>query len=585
MPEIGFNTSNPFINQLVHKGAGLVQDKTLSEGDQSELKAHLKESLKEYKLDLKDQVQAGTLSSQAAELTYNEAKDLAYEFVTQLKFNLNITVLNETLAGLNLSSEVNLPEKEFNFYRFDNTRGQSPVKSAEISDQGKALTRELDDYHVTSTSLRQEVVQQLSQHSSSQQERQALLTNFRQFDATFAQAKQNYHPTAGSTYDSGVMMYKEVMLYSRELLNRQPPLQASQLNQIFQNFNALLDPEQTPFQGSANLDLDFRKELVASALTEVALPENISQGHLGTCAMTAIQIKMAIEQPAQYIDMVCTLCQGNSYADIPPDYGAFRDRNNNGIRDGLKGRSLTSALVQDSLMDYGWEKSGKTQDYNSSSLERSANYGSSMKAQVAVMNQLFSGSGTFQSFDTDDYSAAQIAAILEDVNPSPQEPLQIGMRFSQNGGNHALHAVGVTNIDQASGNVTYINPWGQEETISNQDFYNRVIGFVSSYDSSTIDSTATLDKTDFTRQINNHTFTSSRGNALRSDGASRLTQFIENNNERFTLDQLRTLTSRMKSNKGRPYYDTQHNNFKIRLNSEQFESIKSALSAVDPRLN
>ena len=95
---------------------------------------------------------------------------------------------------------------------------------------------------------------------------------------------------------------------------------------------------------------DDRLSLIRSVLQDIAFPEKINQHGKGTCSATSVQILLATDNPAQYINLVSELAspEGKAKSTL---IGA--ERMPNSLTDDCSGRSITGRLLQPAFMEYG----------------------------------------------------------------------------------------------------------------------------------------------------------------------------------------------------------------------------------------
>lgn len=239
-------------------------------------------------------------------------------------------------------------------------------------------------------------------------------------------------------------------------------------------------------------------KFVISALHDAALPQDISQAGLTSCAGTTIQIKMSLTRPMDYLNMVDSLAKGKNYT---APGGAVIEPNWSFVNDG-KGRSLASGLAQNAIMDFA---NGKDKGYNSSVKDPD---GLSGTQEVKALKGIFGGNfkfvtglekvvqesekkieemkkGNNNTPPVDSSPAAvknNLIQSLIDAKPSLGNPIPSSVNYRAPGTTaSAEHAVLVFDVkakgpDDPAGTVRYINPWGRVETTSLNTFKEMMYG-------------------------------------------------------------------------------------------------------------
>jgi len=251
---------------------------------------------------------------------------------------------------------------------------------------------------------------------------------------------------------------KEAMMYVKELLtNRTPSLNTTDLKNIFTQLNKMMTIDYDSRIGN-------RRDLIVSALHDIAAPSNISQMDIGTCGGTTIQIQLAIKNPSKYLDMLSTLAQNKIYTannqgfslPIKPNW-TFTDEKVMGLE---SNRTISSKIMQNAIMD---DADGFWQRYNSASLLGDVRGGLTDSEITTGLSSIFGK--PYQNYSTADFTPHQLMQILKNNNPSNSNPISITMAYDSKG-RDAFHVVNVIGLDSRKNTVTIINPWGREETFS-----------------------------------------------------------------------------------------------------------------------
>ncbi|MBC7541593.1 MAG: hypothetical protein H7338_02560 [Candidatus Sericytochromatia bacterium] len=196
--------------------------------------------------------------------------------------------------------------------------------------------------------------------------------------------------------------------------------------------------------------------LVKNALHDIAFPENIGQGSVGSCAATVEQIKLAHDQPYRYLLLVHGLA-GVETGVLPNGETVQANFSYTTPRHKHETRSLTACLIQNALMAYAKDQP----TYNS---DDDADDGLTDREIKRVHDGLFPDDHvTFARGEAAWYGLTR--AIGENRYVS------VGMHYS-NSGRGSLHQVLVTAV--SAKDITYINPWGRLETMSVARFRPRM---------------------------------------------------------------------------------------------------------------
>lgn len=249
--------------------------------------------------------------------------------------------------------------------------------------------------------------------------------------------------------------------------------------------------------------------LLSQALVELNDPVTISQHSRGTCAATSVQILTAIEAPDQYVRLLRGLSSPQGEAQLGNGQSIRREADWNVDNDG--GRSLSSRLLQPAFMEFAngeldylnaddmdldprtHEKalSGLTAEQALTLLEASK-----LSAATYAVKGLVYGADmpetTSRGLDATIESARDMLAVLQDgkaIDPKSQDQLMAALKQQASPrlpvyatviytlyperGNVGFHAILVTGVK--AGQVSYINPWGQEESLSEADFRGAIL--------------------------------------------------------------------------------------------------------------
>lgn len=287
---------------------------------------------------------------------------------------------------------------------------------------------------------------------------------------------------------------KDSLVYLKMILERRPPMEDKKIIECLNKLSQMMDNKNSYVSEIGN-----KTSFVISCLRDIAAPTNISQGAIGTCNPTSMTIDLAIRNPLKFLEMSDTLAQGKNYdlkdqegkiiGSIKPNFTFAA--NGTGVTDNTN-RSPSSALMQNSLMDFA---DGEWRSFNSNDPNKDKN-GLWLFQSSILKNMLYADQGKtdFQEYTIDlstrfdsNYTATNtsiqtngnleqetLMSILSESKPSINNPIQVGITYNVDANDpNSRHAVQVIGIDDKT--VTIINPHGQEETISREEFEKRLV--------------------------------------------------------------------------------------------------------------
>ncbi|MBF2052909.1 MAG: hypothetical protein IGS03_05505 [Candidatus Sericytochromatia bacterium] len=213
-------------------------------------------------------------------------------------------------------------------------------------------------------------------------------------------------------------------------------------------------------QNGNPIDGVSKDQIVRNALHDIAFPSDIDQGNYGTCGAAALQMKMALEQPADYTRALTALSQNENYR---TPGGATMRPNNTWQQDNNDNRNMSARIMQNAIMNLArqgmiWDGSyDSADDENDSGLTRSQ--------QNAALRQLTGNS---------DYTNESSGLITsrQDLYQYLEDDLSRGRAtiVSFDG-----HAVLVTGLDKSSEPPEVIlNSWGRQYAMSVDEFITHV---------------------------------------------------------------------------------------------------------------
>lgn len=194
-----------------------------------------------------------------------------------------------------------------------------------------------------------------------------------------------------------------------------------------------------------------KKALVKDLLHDISYPSDIAQESKGTCAAAAIQMKVAIEKPLEYINIATTLAEAKDYKTLG---GKVLKPNNTWKTDCNDSRTLSSKIVQNSFM----VGAGNT-SYTSKNDKME---GANAYDQTTLIENVFGDS----NYDVNMlYTGNKLYEFLEDDIARGRS---VGVSFK----GHAVLAVG---IDKTTNPAQVImNSWGKRFSMSVDEFKQHV---------------------------------------------------------------------------------------------------------------
>lgn len=218
-----------------------------------------------------------------------------------------------------------------------------------------------------------------------------------------------------------------------------------------------------------------RATLLADTLREIHDPSTVDQKHRNTCGAATVQSYLAATNPGDYVRLVAGLASPAGEVEMRDGGKLKRDAN---FMDGTdNGRTLTSRLLQPAIMN---RASIGTYDNKADGTPipglDAAIPGMFPAGMARVMTEL-TGEGrktvwNTPGFDNHAYEggtkAKPIPVLVNYPGGGPDLADKVGP-----------HWISVTGVDKAKGTVTYRNPWGQEETVSQKEFDRHVYAVVA----------------------------------------------------------------------------------------------------------
>jgi len=351
-------------------------------------------------------------------------------FLSSLKNEENVAKLKSAdFSPLGFTMEIDSKLLESSGYKKDEYGENNPLKATRIDIGKERFNSIMQNIQITSETLKNDILKNPL------------------FDSK---------PELKGKVESFISQFpndKEVMMYVKELLiNRQPPLDSTELRSVFDKLNQMVKTDYDSRIGN-------KRDLLVSALHDISSPSDISQMNIGTCASTSIQIQLAMKNPKNYLDMLDTLAQNKPFtslsgAKIEPNW-TFTNEEKLGHE---SNRTISSKIMQNAIMDIA---DGK-ENYDSSSSDPEVRGGLNDTETITGLKAVFGGN--YESYNIANFSPSQLMQILQNQEPSTTNPISISIGYSA--GRDSSHAVTAIGLDKEKGTVTYINPWGMQETIS-----------------------------------------------------------------------------------------------------------------------
>lgn len=201
-----------------------------------------------------------------------------------------------------------------------------------------------------------------------------------------------------------------------------------------------------------------RDEILRNVIHDVAWPSDIAQRSYSTCTAAALQMKLALERPAQYVTILTTLAQGKNYT---TPGGAVMKPNSTWRNDSKENRTQSARIVQNAIMNLGGQGLIWDDTYNSANDddENGLNWGE----QTYALEQLFGN----DDYDNDGLlsSAASLYQYVEDEIARGRSAI---VSFPE-------HAVLVVGIDKTGAQPKVIlNSWGRQFEMTRDEFEDYV---------------------------------------------------------------------------------------------------------------
>lgn len=212
-----------------------------------------------------------------------------------------------------------------------------------------------------------------------------------------------------------------------------------------------------------------RTALLTELVQELAVPSAINQGPRGTCGPTTALVELAMKHPAEYARLVMGLASPKG--EVKTAGGeTLRREPGTGPNDGT-GRSSVQRLLGPALMELADER-----DYVDQTGE---NAGTTAQEQARLHDALFGTNWEGEAFKLVGDDAASKRKAIDGIRESLRggQPVP-AMIYLGEGGEFVNHWVLVVGRESRNGQeyVRFVNPWGQVETMTVEEFERRLRG-------------------------------------------------------------------------------------------------------------
>lgn len=302
----------------------------------------------------------------------------------------------------------------------------------------------------------------------------------------------------------------EADLTQPKMQGMNPAMPMTQLLNALASSGRLSDQVLSGLEGlsSSELHPDLSSErlnLFHSALQDISFPNTIAQHNKGTCAATVPQIQLAIDNPAKYLQIMqalaspagsvpselvppvqapqarldkiqsayeraCEIARERGLPEppppeIPPNTPEPLARDEGTTTDDGSGRSLTSRLMQPALMEYA---NGNSLSYDNATDHHSdSSQGLFQEQTTSLMNAL----GIPGNYTTEYGTGSELVTRIEN-SLSHGRPVPVSVKWDNLGSSN--HEILVTQIDRSTNTVSFMNPWGQLNTMPLNEFEERL---------------------------------------------------------------------------------------------------------------
>ncbi len=202
-------------------------------------------------------------------------------------------------------------------------------------------------------------------------------------------------------------------------------------------------------------------EIMSNALMDLALPSDIDQKNRGTCGAAALQMKLAIERPEQYVKILTHLAREQK---VTMPSGKVLKPNNSWRGDVSDQRNLSAKIMQNAIVNlaldaYPWPAA----QFNSATPDKTPS--SLNTIELTYASEEIFGS---QEYDTQLASSADGERLYQHL----EDDLSRGRTVSVSFEGHSVLAVGLDKT-QAEPRII-MNSWGKQYSMGATDFKKHV---------------------------------------------------------------------------------------------------------------
>ena len=209
-----------------------------------------------------------------------------------------------------------------------------------------------------------------------------------------------------------------------------------------------------------------REDLLSDLVQELGNPASINQGNRGTCAATAVEVKLIHDNPAEYVRLVSGLASPEGKAELAS--GEALARVSGTEADDGSERSIPQRLMAPAFMDLAdgdltYDNANDLHAANGEALSRGLAPSEVDRLLEGVYGEQFTGMDDIRS----PRQQRDAWSLLQQATANGEEVLA-GLNWTS----ETRHKVVVTGV---SGNsVEYLNPMGRVERMSKDEFLGRL---------------------------------------------------------------------------------------------------------------
>lgn len=209
--------------------------------------------------------------------------------------------------------------------------------------------------------------------------------------------------------------------------------------------------------------------LLSDTIQEIAVPSAINQQDKTTCTVTSVEIMTAMENPAEYARIVAGLASPSGKVTLAD--GQTLNRKPGTERDDDSNRTQSSRLWQAAMVQFAL---GPSVNYDNRSDTRSDGKWGVFGPELDKVVDALSNRDNPLLEVGDNLSAAQMVDEIS-CHANAGQPVPVCMDWAAKDASstkHPGHDVLVTKV--TADRVYYNNPWGLQESMSRQEFTERV---------------------------------------------------------------------------------------------------------------